>query len=189
MQGRSGGHIAPVGHGMNGHRHTLGHNGAGGGQHMFDMTMHPTVGNDAHQMRYPARGFHRMNETHQGGIGCKRSILNRQINRAQIHRHHPARADIGVTYFGIAHLPGGQANIGAMGDQFGLRTGGHQTVKIGNMGQRRGIGERIGALAPAIQNTQDHGFRMAHHRHSLIRNPHTPASAQGEPDLAIFFGS
>ena len=161
-RGRCRGHIAAIGDRMNGDRHACGHNRPGGGQHMRDMAMHPAAGNHPHQMRHPARGLQRMDKPDQCGICRKRAILDRQINRAQIHRHHPARADIGMAHLGIAHLPGGQTDIRAMGDQFRIGTSGHQMVEMGHMRQRGGIGKRIGAFAPAIQNAQDHRFHLAH---------------------------
>ncbi|KKL87725.1 hypothetical protein LCGC14_1931870, partial [marine sediment metagenome] len=60
----------------------------------------------------------------------KGSILDRQVDLSQIHRHHAARTDIGVADFGIAHLAARQADIGAMGDQRRMGALGHNPVEI-----------------------------------------------------------
>ena len=83
--------------------------------------MHTPIRYHTHQMRRAARGFQPSDEILKRAILRERAILDRQIYLPQIHRHHPARADIGMTHFGVAHLPRGQADIRPVGRQQPMR--------------------------------------------------------------------
>ena len=73
-----------------------------------------------------------------------------------------ARTDIGMADFGIAHLPRGQAHIGAMRDQLRMGPIGHDRVKGRRGGKARRIGGHVFGQAPAVEDAQDHGFRGRH---------------------------
>ena len=150
-------HIAPVGDRMQRHRHAMRCNGAAGRDHMAQMPMHPAIRHNAHQMRHPAGRLHLGDKFEQGGILRERAVLDRQINRAQIHRHHTARADIGVTYLGVAHLPRGQTHFGAKGGQRAVRATFPEPVEVRHLGLRGGAGRGVGPDPPAIKNTQNNG--------------------------------
>ena len=138
LLGRVRRHVAPIGDGMQRHRNPGCGDRTGSRQHMVQMPMHPAVRDHAHQMRHATTGLQGGDKGQQTRILRERAILDRQINRPQIHRHHPPRADVGVTDLGIAHLPGRQADIGAEGGQSGAGAGSPKTIEIGHIGQRRG---------------------------------------------------
>ncbi len=88
---------------------------AAGGEQVQDVAMHAAVRDDAHQMRRAARGLEPVDEVQQAGIAEEGAVLDREVDRAEVHRHDAARADVGVPHLGIAHLAGGQAHVGAEG--------------------------------------------------------------------------
>jgi hypothetical protein len=96
-------------------------------------------------------------EFRQRRVLAKAAILDRQVDLAQVHRHHPAGADIGVADLGIAHLPARQADIGAMGDQRRMRAGRPSPVEIGRAACTTAL-PRARVQAPAIEDAQDDGF-------------------------------
>ena len=69
------------------------------GQCMVDVAVHATIGNHAHQMCCSAGRFQGIDEGRDSGIGEETAVLDGQIDLAQIHRHDPAGADIGVADF------------------------------------------------------------------------------------------
>ena len=79
---------------------------ADGGEQVQDMAVHAAVRDDAHQMRRAARGLEPVDEVQQAGVAEEGAVLDREVDRAEVHRHHAARADVGVPDLGIAHLAG-----------------------------------------------------------------------------------
>ena len=120
-------------------------------------------------MRGAAGGLQFGDKGQQRVVPCERAIFDGQINRAQIHRHHPARADVGVAHLGVAHLPGGQADIGAEGGQGGMRAIGPDPVEIRHVGLRRGADRRVRVDPPTIENAQNNG--LAGHRGTFPECP------------------
>jgi hypothetical protein len=147
---------------MDRHRHPGGVDRPGRGQQVQDVPVHPAVRHHPHQMRRPARGPQAVDEGLQRRVGGKAAVLDRQVDRAQIHRHHPARADVGVADLGIAHLPAGQARIRAVGDQRGMGAAGPEPVEGGHIRLRRGAGFRALAQPPAIKDAQDDRLEGGH---------------------------
>ena len=125
--------------------------------------MHAPVRNHAHQMRGPARGLQFPDERQQGGIAKEGAGFNGKIDRPQVHRHHAARADVGMPDFRVSHLSGRQTDIRTKGDQRLMRALCPDAVEVRNIRKRRGIRRPVFAQAPAIENTQHDGFRNGHH--------------------------
>ena len=148
---------------MDHHRQTGPGQRPDGGQKMQDMAVHAPVRNHAHQMRGPARGLQFPDECQQGGIAKEGAGFDGKIDRPQVHRHHAARADVGVAHLGIAHLPGRQTDIGTKGGQRLMRAVRPEAVEVRNIRKRRGIRRPVFTQAPAIENTQHDGFRNGHH--------------------------
>ena len=113
-------------------------------------------------MRGAAGFFEFGDKTLQPLILGKAALFDGEIDLPQIHRHHPARADIGVTNLGIAHLPARQANVGAMGDQLRLRPCLHDPVEIRRLGQQGGVALGHLAEAPTVKDAQYDRFGGAH---------------------------
>ena len=147
---------------MQDNRHPFIRQRAGGGDDVVDMSMHPAIRHQPHQMRGAAGFLHPGDEILQGGIAAKAAILDRKVDLSQVHRHHAPRADIGMPDLGIAHLPGRQAHIRPVGNQRGMGAGGHQAVEMRGIGQHRRVGLLAFRQAPAVENAQDNGFGAAH---------------------------
>mmetsp|Transcript_32480 Transcript_32480/g.62560 ORF Transcript_32480/g.62560 Transcript_32480/m.62560 type:complete len:339 (+) Transcript_32480:2061-3077(+) len=158
LQRRFRRHITAVRHRMQHHRHTGIRDRLHCGHHMGDMSMHPAVRHHAHQMRRATCIFEFGDKRLQRGIVKKRAVLDGQINLPQIHRHHTARANIGVSHLGVAHLPAWQANVWPMGDQSRRRTIRHHRIKVGRFGKIGRIGLGLIRQPPAIQNAQYNGL-------------------------------
>ncbi len=105
--GGFGQYVAPVGNGVQRHGHAGIGNDARGGENVIEMPVHPTIRDHPHQMRRAAGGFQTCNEILQRFVFAETSVFYRKVDLAQIHRHHAARADIGMAHLGIAHLPRG----------------------------------------------------------------------------------
>ena len=133
-------------------------------------------------MRRPTGSLERCDESQQAVIFKERSILDRKIDLSQIHRNHTSRPDIGMPYFGIAHLTCGQAYIRAMGDQQIMRTGRNDPVECRRIGQCWRVRNAVLPVAPAVQNAQHNRFRDGH-RTSLLRDtmPLSLLWRRGEP--------
>ena len=113
-------------------------------------------------MRGATGGLYLGDEVRQRRVGGKLAVLDGQVDHAQIHRHHAARANIGVPNLGIAHLARGQAHIAAMGDQRCVRVLAHQSIEIGRVRQGGRIGRGVIAEPPAIKDAQNDRFDFLH---------------------------
>ena len=160
--GRFGRHVAPVGDGVDDDLDALGGDDAGGLQHVPDVSVHPAVGDDPHQVRPPAAGLQLFDEAAQGGIGGEGAVLDGEVDLAEIHRHDAPGPDVGMADLGVAHLPARQAHVGAVGDQRRIGALTHDAVEVGGVGQCGGVVFALFAQAPAIEDAQDDGFGGAH---------------------------
>ncbi len=177
-------HIAPVGDGVDCHGDaSLADHPRGFGD-MRLMRMDAPGRGKADKMRGAARSLHLGDEALQRGALAKAAIFDRQVDLPEVHRHNAACADVGMAHLGIAHLAGRQANIGAMGDEFGMGAGGQKPVEGRRICQKRGIGGRVFALAPAVEDTKNNRFVSAHHglhRCALLAPNFAKRNRQPEP--------
>ena len=174
-------HVAAIGNGVDGQRHPGIGNRTGGGDQMHDMGVNPAIRRHPHQMGGAATGLEPVDKGAECRVQRKAAILHRQIDRAKVHRHHPARTDIGVADLGIAHLALGQTDIGAMSEQKVVRTGRHDPVPGRGVAQSDSIGGGVVAVTPAIHDAQNDGFGMGHGTHLAGRAGSTPGSARRQP--------
>ena len=161
-QCRFRGHVPPVCHRMEPHRHARITDRLYRRQYVGHMAMYPPVGNKPHQMGRTTGCLELSDKSLQCLVVVKRSVLDREVNLPQIHRNHAASANIGVPNLRVAHLPAGQANIGTMGDQTCLRTLGHDGIEGWRIGQDRCVGRSHITAAPAVKNTQNNRFGDRH---------------------------
>ena len=97
---------------------------------MLDVAVNAAVRQQSHDMeRRPLR----LAVVHCGNIGlvCEKvPVLNGLGDPGQVLKDHPARADIGVSHLGIAHLPCGQPHIQAGRGQLTAGIGGKDAVQV-----------------------------------------------------------
>ena len=86
-------------------------------QDVVNMPMHTAIRDQTHQMRRAASLFQPRDEVLQRSVGAKAALFNRKVNLTKIHRNDTARANIGMANLRIAHLPGRQTDIRAVGYQ------------------------------------------------------------------------
>ena len=147
---------------MNHHRHPGTVNHPRRRDHMVHMPMNTTVRHQPQQMCGSTAGAQLCNELQKSWVFGKLSGLDSQINLAQVHRDHPARADICMPHFGIAHLPAWQTNVRSVCDQGRMRTALHETVHIGRVCQMRCIALRVGVQTPSVKDAQHNWLVDAH---------------------------
>ena len=90
----------------------------------------------------------------QGRVGKEVSGFDRAVNSREFLIHHAACADIQMAYFGVAHLPLGQADFGFRGVDQRMRMIAPELVPIGFFGLEDGVVGPIGAATKAIQNNE-----------------------------------
>ena len=146
---------------------------------MAFVAVHAAGAGQPGKMRGAAGFLHLFNEVQQGGAGGEAAVLDREVDLAKVHRHHPAGADIGVPDLGIAHLAGGQADIAAMGDEGGVRAGCHEPVEIGRIGQERRVAGAVRGQPPAVEDAKDYGFGGGHDRHPFETSPRVLGGERG----------
>jgi len=149
---------------MDHHGHTGLMKNANGSPDMIHMPVNPAVRQNPHQMGASAAVLHPFHEVRQGPLIPEGSVLDRQFDRAKVHRNHAARTDIRMSDLGIAHLSGRKPRIGAVRQKLCIRAGLHQAVEMWRPGQGRCIAVRLGPFAPPVENAQDDWFRNGHDR-------------------------
>jgi len=155
-------HVPPVGDRMDPDRHARRRHRPRRLDQMPDMPVHAAIRHHAHQMRHPTRRPQRHSELTKRRVLPELPRLDGQIDGAQVHRHHPARPDVGVPHLGIAHLPRWQPDIRPVRDQRRMGTGRHQPVEVRRRGQHRRIRRGLRRQAPPVKDAQNHRFRNAH---------------------------
>ncbi len=102
----------------------------------------------------------------------ERAIGDGLVDARQVLHDDAARAQVHVTYFGIAHLPARQADGKLARCDVGVGEAREKLVPVRGGGQADGVVGTLGALAPAIENTQHDGTRTMGFRHArLIEEP------------------
>ena len=125
----------------------------GRGNHMNKMPMHPTVRDQAHQMRGAASRFHPLSETAQDCVGEETAVFNRKIDLAKVHRHDTTRANVRVPHFGIAHLAPWQTNVWTVSDQSRIWARCQYAIHRWCVCQGRRVALSFRTQTPSIKNT------------------------------------
>ena len=89
--------------------------------------------------------------------------LDGAIDPGQLLQHDPATAEIHVANLGIAELPIGQADLGAIGAQKAVWCCREPMVEHRRIRQRHGVVGTLGAIAPSVENTE-HNWTLLHVR-------------------------
>ncbi len=117
-------------------------------EQMLDVRMHAAIAHQADQMQLvAAAALHRFE---QKRLAEKFAAGDQLIDARDVHLHDSASADIQVAHFAIAHLPFGQADVGAGGVNQRVGKIFQQPVVIGLAGERDGVAFCFGAIAPAV---------------------------------------
>ena len=157
--GRGGGSdIAAVGDRVDVDAQPFGGQRLGGGDDVRLVPVHPAVRDHAHQVRGAALALDLPGEGGESRVAGEAAVLDGEVDAAEVHGDDAPGADVGVPDLGVAHLPGGQADIGAVGDQ-AWRAGRSPSARP-SPGSARGGGAlpaSSSGQAPAVEDGQDHG--------------------------------
>ena len=127
-------------------------------EEMLDVGMHAAIGQKAHEMQGAVMIQRVLHGVLQGLFFEENAVLN---VLGDLHQHlvnHAARADVGVSHLGIAHLTIGQAHVQAGSADAGIGIFRLQRVDIGRALGENGVGFHIiVADAETIQNQKRSG--------------------------------
>ena len=131
------------------------------GEEVMDVGMDPAIADQPEQMELLGVGaLHRAQEQL---VAEEFARGDGQVNAGDVHIDDAAGADVEMADFAVAHLPLGQADVGAGGVHEGVGEFFQQFIPGGLAGERDGVGLPLGAVAPAIQDGQHQRFRQICH--------------------------
>ena len=141
--------------------------GAREGGDVVLMRMHAAGRHQPHQV--DGAVLDRGDEFGERRVLGKRSVGNRLVDAWQVLHHHPAGAEIHVPDLGIAHLPGGQADMQLRRLQVGNRRFARQPVEIGRARVHdRIVVSRLVAVAPAVKHAQHDRALAGNEAHGAV---------------------
>ena len=132
------------------------------GDELVLMAVDAAVGNQADEMQ--ARGFRFFQGVAEHRIGGQRAFFDRLVDAGEILIDDAARAEIEVADFGIAHLPGRQADIQAGGAEEAFRVLFQHHVMERRVGEQHGVAVfdcgffSSGIHTPAVANDEHYWF-------------------------------
>ena len=126
-------------------------------EEMLDVGVHAAVAEQAEQMQLVrAAAFHGFE---QQRLAREFAAGDELVNARDVHVHDASGADIQVADFAIAHLSFGQADGGAGGVDQRVGKFFQQAVVIRLAREGDGVAFGFGAVAPAVEDGEDDGFR------------------------------
>ena len=81
------------------------------------------------------------------------------IDAGDVHPDDAPRAKVEVADLGVTHLAIGQADVVVAGAEECVRVVDQEFVVDGLAGQSDGVAVGLGAIAPAVEDGEDDGFR------------------------------
>src|SRR5258705_10218839 len=126
------------------------------------MGMYAAIGNKSEEVEAAASAARVLHGGEQHRVGEKLPILDHQFDTRAIHMDDSAGADIEVSDFTVAHLTVRQPNVFPAGMDKRVGIFAEQTIVGGLARQRDGIGFRLGAITPAVENDEDQWFGTGH---------------------------
>ncbi len=149
-------HVPSVQEGVDPDRNSGACDAIGQRDEMVLMRMHAARRGKAHQMAGAAGLLQGRDQLRQDRAPGQRPVGDGIVDARQVRHGDPAGAEVHVADLGIAHLALGQADEGLRGIDQRLRAGGDQAVIVGLARVEDGVVARVGAVPPAVENTQ-HG--------------------------------
>ena len=126
------------------------------------VAVHAPRTEQAEDMQRAGGGLRRGASLQQCGVVEKAAVRDGGVDTRQVLVDDAAGADVHVADFGVAHLAVRQADVQAMGLDQRMRIVGQQLAPVRQVGQRQRVAGLVLAIAPAIENQQQHRFGSGH---------------------------
>ena len=139
-----------------------------GGLHVLNVRVDAAVAGQPHDVDGLTGLFCGGHGLHIGGILEEITVVNGFGDLGQILKHDPARADVGVADFTVAHLSGGQTYVQPGGGQAGTGVLREELVQHGGFGGVDCVAHVAGAQAETVHNNQN---GRCFHNNSDLRSP------------------
>ncbi len=136
------------------------------GEDMGQVAVDAAVGHEAHDVQSAAACFRVLNGLEVDRVPEEFAVLDLLGHLGQDLEYDAARAHIGVTDLGVAHLPLGETHVEAGGLEHGVGILGKESVKIGGIGDIDGVSLRGSGQPVAVHDDKDCFF--AHSTSSLL---------------------
>ena len=127
-------------------------------ENLLFMGMHAARGQEPQHMQGSARARNPGEQGVQRRVPFEFAPFDGPIDAAQILQDHPARTEVHVPDFGVAHLPGRQAHIRTRCGYERMRPGGQEAVPIGCVGR----GDRIVVDGDAVTESVQYDKQRGH---------------------------
>ena len=108
-------------------------------EQMFDVAVNAAVRQQSHQMQGRVVFAAVFNRTGQRLVGKKLAVLDGFGDAGQLLINNSARADVGVSNLGVAHLPIGKSDVQTGSTQLGVWVGGKISVQIRLFSSMNGV--------------------------------------------------
>ena len=119
------------------------------------MAVDAAVGHEADEVqRVPAAG-HAIHGGGQHRVREQLTVADALVDPREVLVDDPAGPHVHVADFGVAHLPGGQADRLARGDQLRVRISFEQLVEDRRARQRDGVVLALGTDSPAVEHDEN----------------------------------
>ncbi len=132
------------------------------------------VGDEADEVKGAALLSGELAGTCEGGVGEEGAVEDGGVDAGHVHADDAARAKIQVADFAVAHLAVGETDEVVAGVEKGVREAAEEGVVDGFAGLGDGVAVRGGAVAPAVENSENDGFG-----HAFLGYQQTTADLRG----------
>ncbi len=97
----------------------------------------------------------------QRWVGVKRAVEDGGVDARHVHPHDAACAEVEMAYFGVPHLPVGEPDKMFAGAEQRVGIVAKERVVGGLAGLSDGVAVGLGAIAPAVEDSENDGFGHA----------------------------
>src|SRR5712671_3505704 len=126
------------------------------------LRMHTSIGDQAEQMKSPFSDACMLHRGQQNGMREELAVLDHQVDASDVHVHDATGPDVEMSDLAVAHLSFGQSNKRSAGVNQRVGIFAQQTVVGGLARESDGVGFRLGAVSPAVENDEDEWFGSRH---------------------------
>ncbi len=150
--------VAAVGEGVDRDaRHACRERRSGDRAQVVDVRVHAAVGDEPRDVQHTAPAASGRERRLQRGVARERPVGHRIADAHQVLGDDAPRADVEMPDLGVAHLPLGQPDGTAGGDQRGVRIALPERVEDGRPRERHGVPGPVGRETEAVEHDERDG--------------------------------